>query len=271
MDPMVLRRIRGATVAGVLVAAALSGCARPGQQDADRVATWIGSQDQVVSARASATTETMSSPGVEFEIAVDPAVSDDDLRDLAAASERRAQEAGWPRPRLIWHVGEGRSFSNGDRAAFEVFTRLRDDPRWLELSARGDGDCGAFYCVRIAETDPASLQRAVVELLALAEDAGGVQQNLEFDAVSADGDFRVSAQPAAGSEASVALWQRVAADVPLVSAWAWVVSSAEGHPATLLLDLEVPDDTARAAAERIAATEPGVQTTVTVSGSPARG
>jgi len=257
--------LAGVLLAGA-VAALLSGCSRPGQSDGDRVASWINEQDWVESASAGVSTDPWS-PGVGFTIVVDPTIPDDDLHDLAAASEKKAQEAGWSDPYLVWHVGDGRSFSNADRAAFPVFMGLRDDHRYLVASARGDGDCGNFYCVTLEASEPAVLLQAVTHLLSLADAAGGVQENLDFSAASADGRFTVSAQPDAAVDASVAVWEQIAESVPLVSAWAWVVEPVGDIPASPMLNITVADEAAATTAQQIAAGQSAVEVRVTVTGA----
>jgi len=259
------RMLAGALVAGA-VAALLTGCSRPSQSDGDRVAEWIDAQNWVESASAGVSTDPWS-PGAGFTITVDPSIPDDDLHDLAAAGEKKAQEAGWSDPYLVWEVGDGRSFSNADRAAFPVFVKLRNDPRYLVASARGDGECGTFYCVTVEASEPAVLLQAVKHLLSLADAAGGVQENLDFDATSSDGRFTVSAKPDAAVDASVAVWLQIAETVPLVSASAWVVEPVGDIPASPMLNLTVADEAAAATAQQIAATQSAVEVRVAVEGA----
>lgn len=254
-------------LAACAVIVVASGCTQPSQGDGDRVAEWIDAQNWVTSASASVSTDPWS-PGAGFTMVVDPSIPDHDLRDLAAASEKKAREAGWSDPYLVWEVGEQLSFSNADRAAFPVFTAMRADPRFLTASARGTGDCGNFYCVRIADASPTALHDAVTHLLALADAAGGVQENLEFDAVSADGRFAVSAEPDAAVDDAVALWRRIADEHALEGAHARVVQPVGDIPAVQLLDITVADEPAAAAAQSLAAAFPDVELTVTVSDRP---
>ncbi len=251
----------------VALAALLSGCAQPGQADGAHVAEWIDSQDWVQSATASVSTDPWS-PSISLTMQLDPDVPDDELYDLAAAADEKAGDAGWSNRYLTWELGDGRSFSNlGGGATAKVFFGMRHDPRYLVASARGSGDCGPFFCVTVAESDPEALQREVEHLLELADAAGGVQENLEFDAVSADGRFTVTSQPDASSRDSVALWQEIAQTVPLQSARAWVVQPVGDIPAAPMLTITVADEAAAASAEQIAATQSPVEVTVTVSGS----
>jgi hypothetical protein len=259
-----LRRLATALLVAAAAVTMLSGCSRPAQADGDRVAEWIAQQRHVSAAEASVSTDPWS-PGVDFRMTVDAAISNDELARLAAAAERRARDAGWPEPYLVWDVGADRSFSNGDGAALQIFIGMRDDPRFLVASARGTGECGYFYCVTIRESDPETLHEAVVDLLALAEQAGGVQENLDFTAVSADGDFSVTARPDAPSDASVELWARLAGEVPIDSARAWVVGPVGDLPAGPILHLEVPDEAARAAAETLAATRSAVELDIAIT------
>ena len=248
----------------VVVAVALSGCARPGQPDGDRVAEWIDAQDWVRSASASVNDDPWS-PGISLTMEVDSAIPDDELYALAAASDRRAHDAGWSAATLTWELGDGRSFSNlGGGATLKVFLGMRNESRYLVASARGSGDCGPLFCVTIADSDPAALHAEVEHLLELADEAGGVQTNLDFDATSRDGRFVVTAQPDASSKASVDLLEQIMAAVPVETGRAWVVQPVGDIPAAPMLDLVVPDEAAKAAAEQIAATQSVVEVEVDV-------
>jgi len=258
--------LAGALVAGA-VAALLSGCSRPGQSDGDRVAEWIDGQNWVESAVADVSTDPWS-PSIAVSIQLDPDVPDDELFDLARAADRKAHDAGWSSAYLTWELGDGRSFSNlGGGATLAVFLGIRDDPRYLVASARGSGDCGGFFCVTLDDDDPAVLHAAVTELLDLAAEAGGVQENLEFDAVSADGRYRVSALPDAPVDRAVALWQQIAASIPLESARAWAVQPVGDIPPSQMLDVTVADVAAEAAVQHLAATQSLVEVSVSVAGT----
>ncbi len=233
-------------------AAGLSGCAEPGAGDARQVADWIGAQPHVESAESSVSTDPWNH-GVSFLVRVDPAISDEELTALAGAAERRARDAGWEHPSLNWYLGENQAFSElGGDATLAVFLGLRHDPRYLAVGARGNAPCGTFYCVTLASSEPAVLLGAVEHLLALAADAGGVQSNLEFRAVSADGLFAVTAEPDAPADAAVALWQRIAAEVPLAAADAWVVEPVGELPPTQTLEITVADSAAASTAQAVA-------------------
>jgi hypothetical protein len=259
---------RAATVlAGLALVALLSGCAGRGQRDGDRVAEWIDGQPFVTSADASVSGDAMS-PGASFTMTLDSAISDEQIAELAASAGRKVREAGWPHADLVWQLGDERSFSNrGGSATMLIFFGMRHEPRYLTASARGTGDCGQFFCVTIADSDADRLLAEVEQLLELAEEAGGVQSNLDFQAMSADGRYRVTAEPVAPVEMAVALWKQIAAEVPLETAWAWVIPPIGELPASQRLTLTVADEAARDAVEQLAVRQSEVEVRVSVLGA----
>lgn len=281
--------LAGAVCVLVAVAGGLSGCSAPGDSVAEGVAGWIADQTWVESAEG-AVNEDPWSPSTSFTIHVDPAIPDDDLVSLVIESDKRAADSGVPNRSLLWQVGADQSFSDlGGRATLDVFLGLRHDERFTTVSARGDASCGPIFCVTLTEAaasaategggdsdsdtrsgtgsdsdsdltpDPVPLLDAVTDMLALADEAGGVQTNLAFDAVTPDGRFRVTAQPDAPVDDAVALWDAIAAQVPLHSATAWVVQPVGDIPPAQLLDITVLDPESQATAETIASTWPTVE------------
>jgi hypothetical protein len=245
----------------------LSGCS-PGPDDGQRVADWIADQEYVTAAEASVSQDPWNK-GIDLTVDVDPAVSDDDLIQLASAAEKRARDAGWDTPFLSYDLGDGRSFSNlGGRPTLGVFLAIRGVDDYVVASARGTGDCGGIFCVAL-DTDapdaPVELLTEVHHLLDLAAANGGVQSNLDFTATSTDGRFRVSAEPLAPIDDAVEFWRRIAQRVPIDAASARSIEPVGDIPPAQLLDLTVPDEATKALIDAAAATQTPVEVTVTVA------
>jgi hypothetical protein len=259
-----IRRRLSLAVCVVTACAALCGCTRLDAANGRQVAESIAGHDHVTSADASVDADTWS-PSIDVSVMVDPDISDGDLADLALSADRTAADAGWSDRFIGVSVGQGHSFSTlGGAATLGVFLGMRHDDRYLVASARGSGDCAGFFCVVVADDEPTTLLRDVRHLLDLARSAGGVQSNLTFGASDPSGRWVVEAEPGAGIDTAVALWQRIADAVPLLAARAWPVEPVGDLPSLQSLDLIVPDADAQAAAEAIASLQSAVEVTVTV-------
>jgi hypothetical protein len=247
------------------VGATVSGCSAPDADDGEAVAGWIAEREHVVSADAWVSEDPWS-PGITVTVRVDSAIGDADLVQLAGAAEKRARDAGWEHPSLVYDLGGRRGFSNlGGRVTLDVFLGLREEPRYLSVSARGPEQCGGIFCVTLADQSPEGLLSEVKGLLALADRAGGVQSNLTFTAQSADGRFSVSAEPEAPIDEAVGFWSRVNARATVLEASAWSIEPVGSLPPLQQLDLVVTDDATRLAVERYAATQSLVDVTVTTA------
>lgn len=238
----------------------LSGCAGPGADVGARVAEWVEEQEHVLSA-SSWVSDDPWNKAITIDMVLEPDIGDAELIAVTTAAERRAREAGWEHPFIGATVGEGESYSNlGGRVTLDVFLALRDDPRYPVFSARGDGDCGGFFCVELPTTDPAELLAAAKQMLAAADEAGGVQPNLTFTATTPDGLLVVTAQPSAPIDDSVALLEHLSEQgVPILSAHAWPVEPVGDLPSLQLLDITVPDPAAVDLAESLATSHPTVE------------
>jgi hypothetical protein len=249
-----------AVIAVVALAGLLSGCAGPGADVGARVAEWVEEQDHVLSATSWVSDDPWNK-AITIDMVLEPDIGDAELIDVTTAAERRARESGWEHPLVGATVGEGESYSNlGGRVTLDVFLALRDDPRYPVLSARGEGGCGGFFCVELPSSDPAELLAAVKQMLAAADEAGGVQTNLTFTATTPDDLLAVTAQPLAPIDDSVALLEHLSAQqVPILSARAWPVEPVGDLAPLQLLDITVPDAAAVALAESLAAAYPTVE------------
>jgi hypothetical protein len=247
------------------VSASASGCSAPDADDGQVVADWIAEREHVISADAWVSEDPWS-PGVTVTVRVDSAIDDSDLVQLAGAAEERTRDAGWEHPTLVYDLGDRRGFSNlGGRVTLDVFLGLRQESRYLSLSARGPEQCGGIFCVTVADESPEGLLSEVKGLLALADRAGGVQSNLTFTAQNADGRFSVSAEPEAPIDEAVGFWSRVSARAPVLEASAWSIQPVGDLPPLQQLDLVVADDATKLAVERYAATQSLVDITVTTA------
>lgn len=252
-------RTAAVAVAGAALLGGLSGCAAPDAADGRRVAEWVGEQEHVLSA-SSWVSEDPWSRAITIEMDLDPRIDDADLLAVTADAHRRARDAGWHDPVIAGSLGDDESYSDlGGRVTIDVFLALRGDPGHTVLSARGDDVCGGIFCMEVDSSDPAMLHAAVLRMLEVAADAGGVQSNLTFTATSSDGLVVVTAQPEAPIDESVALLERLEREVPVVSARAWPVQPVGDLPPQQILDVTVADAEAVALAEALAREHPSVE------------
>ncbi|MGD8168249.1 hypothetical protein ACEXOS_013580 [Herbiconiux sp. P16] len=263
-----MRRRHGILAAVAVAVLALAGCTLPDEANGQRLADWIAEQDHVNSATPNVQIDRWERR-IGLKISIAPDISDDELTALASAVERRTHDSGWSDPAIDFDLGHGRSFSNaGGAPTLAVFLGMRHEERYLVASARGRGGCDAFFCVTMTDDDPIVLLHEVNRLLAVAQDVGDIQCNLDFGASDESRRSVVVAEPDAPIDDAVRLWKAIAQIVPLTSGYAWPIEPVGDLPPAQMLELEVPNDAAQAVAEAVAARQSRVDVTVTVS-SPA--
>ncbi|WP_136641039.1 hypothetical protein [Subtercola vilae] len=259
-----MQRVGRATAGCLALAAvfAVTGCSAHTAGDGQKVADWVAAEAHVSAATSLVDTD-LYNQSITLTVAVDPAITDEDLSQLAVQTDHRAEDAGWSNPHITYTLGANHSVSNvGGPTTLAVFDQLRHTDGYLAVNARGTVDCGGSFCVSVVSTDPAALLAAANQLIGVAARVGGVQTNLFFAASTEGGRFVVRAQPGATPDAAVALWQSIAATVPLARADAYEAETSDGSPPAPQLDLIVASADQQATAERLVAAQTAVEARV---------
>ena len=242
----------------MLTALALTGCTHGGDAQAREVAAEIAGYDGVLDAEGDAVTEYDSV--LSLTIDLDPELGDDELVALVHRIEERSQRSGWSQQWNLYRLGDDRAYANtmGENA-LAVLVGIRADPAYTEAYAGGGGEGvrGSFF---VAGPPVDELLGHYHHLVELAEDAGGVQTNLQFTAATAEGDVTVSGTYLVAPEGAVAELQALMQEFAIDRAWALALETD-----AQLLNVWVADADVQAAVETRAAEQQLVDVRVYVT------
>lgn len=249
-----MKSVRAALV--LVALAALAGCSSP-DESAHEFGVWASALEHVASVDARPAGD---SGGMSAHLAVDGAISGDELVSLVETLQERAASQAIPSPEINVIVGNAWGFSvDDDGVDVATINQLRDDPLLVGATIQYEPlEDAPGYTPGLHATvgSQAGLRDAPAAVIAAYTDSGGDPGRLPVSVSTADGAFGIVGIGDKQPDSAIRLWQAVSGRVLPLAAQATLSDAGEQ------LEITVGSPEEKAAAEQIGAQYPDVTLTV---------